>query len=432
MINITQGAILIPIFGAILGIFFRKSPKALQTCFLSATLLTLVPLLLNPQSAEPGARWLTLLIALTGGICVLARHLRPRPSFDLFEILILMGLGFGFLFTPEPLSLIFLITIFALLLFMQLRVGGGLSDPETRWVIGLNGFAILALSTVSLFSAQMQNILYALTYATLLPLFPLHGAYAVFLKRLPGTLPAFIATFLPTLGLQGLIIHIPMLPSEIKDLLLIFAILGIVIGTLRSLAQIRVPHVLSQMALVFWSILWCYLLRSEQPSSTVLVFFSASALTLCGLFLTSHGLTARYGNFIIDQFGGLGSAMPRFSVLFVLLSMAAMGLPLFGVFSGFIRMAFSTSEGLSWALSFSLLAWIFAAWRFPALMEGLLFGKSNPQWIYSDLSRRETTALILILTILFILGVAPDFLIRPALTSNLSSEHIKLAIEAIS
>lgn len=428
-INITQILILVPIFGAILGLFFRKKPKALKGWFFAITSLILFAIFLNPESVAPTTKSLALLIALAAWLCILARYLESNTAFDLFEILILMGLGFGFLFSVKPLNHIFLAGIFALLISMQWRIGGEASAPEKFWVIGLNGLAIILLGTASLFSAQNEAILLSLAYSTLLPLFPFHGAYAVFLKRFPGALPPFLSLFLPSLGLHGLLPQIQMLPPGIKHLLLVCAISGIIIGGLRSLVQIRVPDVLSQIALVFWSVLWWHFSRPEASTNTALLFLSAVALSLCGLFLMWHGLAARFGNLIINQFGGLSSAMPRFSVLFVLLCTAAMGLPLFGVFSGFIKMAFSSTSGFSWGLLFTLFAWVFASWRIPTLMQSLLFGKQNPQWIYDDLGLGETTAFSLLLAVLFILGVAPQTLVElqhfPELSAHLSATRME-------
>lgn len=117
--------------------------------------------------------------------------------------------------------------------------------------------------------------------------------------------------------------------------------------------------------------------------------------------------------------------MPRFSVLFSLLTMAAMGLPFFGVFSGFTAMTFSVSVYFSWPLFFTLIAWFFASWRIPSLMECLLFGKANPNWIHRDFGMRELTALSLILIVLFILGVAPHALIGLEHLPNLSATMVE-------
>lgn len=423
-INTSQLLIAIPVLGVALGFLFRKTALGLNTWFLIITTLALLaPLIISETALKPWATPLVLLIGFGGCLSVLGRPIEADPSFDLFEILILMGLGFGFIGSPPPLGFIFLGGIFSILILMQLRTMER-SASETRWLIGLYGTAILLLVTSSSFAPQHQNIALALVYATLLPLFPLHGAYTILLKRLPGTLPAFLSIFLPALGLYGLLPLLPTLPPEIKQIFLFCAIFGMTIGALRSLVQIRLAHILAQIALIFWSILWWYLTDSEVTTSAVLLFLSAAALALSGLFLIEHSLKVRYGDLIIDQFSGLASVMPRFSVFFILLCMAAMGLPLFGVFSGFITMSFSSVSSLSGSLVFVLLAWLLASWRFPTLMESLLFGLPKPHWVYQDFGIRETTALTLILIVLFILGISPHILLDPEYLPDFSKTSL--------
>ncbi len=407
-INLSQVLIILPILGAILGLIFRHKPKAFMLYFQGMVATELVSLIiLSDFLAGSVTLPLSFIVVLAGACITLGRHLESTSPFDIFETFILMGLGLGFLLNPNNLGLIFLIGLFALLIVIQYRAKG-FSDLNTRWVVGLYGTGIVFLSTSLSLSGQSQQVVLFLAYAMLLPLFPLHGAYLSLLNCLSGVLPAFLAVFLPVLGLHGLLPLLSFLPDEIKQVILFCAMLGVIIASLRGLVQIRISNILSQTALVFWSILWWYLCGSDIKPSAGIIFLSSAGFALCGLFLSGHTLKSRYGDLLVDQFGGLGSVMPRFSVLFVLLIMAGMGLPLFGVFSGFIAMAFSPSMTFSWSLAIILLAWFFASWRLPLLMQGTLFGKSNPNWIYRDLDLRETTALSFILIVLLILGLAPD------------------------
>lgn len=350
---------------------------------------------------------LTFTIVLSNLCVTLGRHFDSRPPFDLFKISLLTGLGLGFLLNPQPIGMFYLMALFLLLIFIQLREKG-LSYLHTRWVIGLYSIGILFLIASFVLSGQSKQMVLFLAYAILLPLFPIHGAYISLLNSLSGAMPAFLAIFLPVLGLFGLLPLFPMLPDKMKQVILICAIMGVIIASLRGMAKSRISHILAQVALVFWSILWWYLCGANINPSTSIIFLSAVGFAITGLFLSWHALKARYGDLLVNQFGGLGSVMPRFSILFALLIMAAMGLPLFGVFSGFIAMAFSPSVSFSWSLAIVLAALFFVSWRLPLLMQQTLFGKSNPNWIYQDLSLREITALSLILIVLLTLGLTPD------------------------
>ena len=71
----------------------------------------------------------------------------------------------------------------------------------------------------------------------------------------------------------------------------------------------------------------------------------------------------RYGDDVDPQaISGLFREMPQFAVLFSLLALAAMGLPPFGVFAGFIGMLFDRARSSSVALLVMMVAWLAASW----------------------------------------------------------------------
>ncbi|MFQ5597237.1 MAG: hypothetical protein ACE5GK_04225 [Nitrospiria bacterium] len=397
----------IPLLGATVGLLIRSNPKMTMGWFLCVTSLQCLLLLLFPSpSFNPITAPMLLIVAFSTWLVTLSHRIQSTPPSELFEVLFLCGLGFGFLLHPGRLGLIYLMGIFALLIRIQFR-GESLSRADRTWLMGLYGLGILALLAALLFDGTYRPIALFSTYMLLLPLFPFHGMYFILLQKLPGTLSAFLALFLPVLGLSGLLPILADLPFSIDFMLRGCAVLGVLSGAVRSLVQNRIPARLSQIALVFWSILWWYILGAEGEMLPAVVFLCAAGLTLCGLWLSWQGLKFRHGDLCVDQFGGLASAMPRFSVLFSLLIAAAMGLPFFGVFSGFVEMVFSHSKNFSLGLIPILLAWFFASLTLPSLMEKTLFGPIKPNWIYRDFEGREIFALTFVVIVLIGIGIAP-------------------------
>jgi NADH-quinone oxidoreductase subunit M len=126
-----------------------------------------------------------------------------------------------------------------------------------------------------------------------------------------------------------------------------------------------------------------------------------------GMFLAWRAVQTRYGNLDLNRICGLAQPMPRFSILLSLLVMAAMGLPPFGLFSGFIEMLLNRSIPMSWDLTVILLAWLAASWFFFNLMRRLLFGTHRTDILYTDLRRGEAASLVIVLLILLAIGLAP-------------------------
>jgi NADH-quinone oxidoreductase subunit M len=99
--------------------------------------------------------------------------------------------------------------------------------------------------------------------------------------------------------------------------------------------------------------------------------------------------------------------MPQFAVLFSLLALAAMGLPPFGVFAGFLGMLLTASLTSSAAMLVIVIAWLAASWYILDMVQGLLFGRERSDLRYEDLRRPEFASLLIVVLIVIALGVAP-------------------------
>jgi NADH-quinone oxidoreductase subunit M len=104
---------------------------------------------------------------------------------------------------------------------------------------------------------------------------------------------------------------------------------------------------------------------------------------------------------------GLFRKMPQFAVLFSLLALAAMGLPPFGVFAGFIGMLLAASLISSVALLVMMVAWLAASWYILDMVQRLLFGRERSDLRYEDLRPAELASLLMVVLIVIALGVAP-------------------------
>jgi len=153
--------------------------------------------------------------------------------------------------------------------------------------------------------------------------------------------------------------------------------------------------------------LWWYLAVTRGVTPPAAVYASAVALVIGGLLLAWHRVQARYGDLSLTRIGGLARPMPRFAALFLLLVMAATGLPPFGLFTGFVEMLLTPPVALSGDLAIPLLAWLMASFYLFKMMQRLLFGPHRTDIPYEDLRLPEAAPLLIVLLILLALGVVP-------------------------
>jgi NADH-quinone oxidoreductase subunit M len=247
-----------------------------------------------------------------------------------------------------------------------------------------------------------------LACAVLLPLVPFHDGHLTALTRLPGSLPSFIVVLLPVGGLHLLASAMPSVPDIVAWTLSLFALLGASYGALKALAQSRVRLLLAYGSLSFYSILWWFAAGSRiaTPRSALLV--GTVGLATSGLMVAWQVIRTRYGDDVDPQaISGLASGMPQFAVLLSLLALAAMGLPPFGVFAGFMGLLLSSPFPSVAGLIVTLIAWLAASWYIMQMVQRLLFGTRRPELRYTDVLRTEFASLLLVVLTLLALGLAP-------------------------
>lgn len=245
----------------------------------------------------------------------------------------------------------------------------------------------------------------------MLPLFPLQGVYVAAVTRLPGHWPALLALLLPAAGYYALIGLLPGLPPEFLGGVSRLALVGALYGSFKALMQDRPNRLLAYAGLVFYSILWWHLASAGRATPPAAVYAGSVGLVTGGLFHALNRLKARYGDLGPNGLGGLAGPMPRFAALLGLFVMAAVGLPPFGLFSGFAEMLLNPSVarsiGLPGALPVILIAWFAGSWYLFRMMQQLLFGPHRSDIRYEDLRPSEVVSFVIVLGILIGLGLAP-------------------------
>lgn len=276
--------------------------------------------------------------------------------------------------------------------------------PYVSALIAL-GFALPLMSWKDHLSARDITVLFFAAF--MMPLFPLHGFYVAALTRLPGIQGLLVAIILPPAGMYALAGILPKIPHEFLGGVGVLGLFGMFYGSIRALVQVRVRPLLAYAGLASLSFSWWHLSVTGVFTPQAAVYTSAVSLSIGGLLMAWQCVQERYGDLNFNKLGGLVHPMPRFSALLALLVMSAIGLPPFGIFSGFTAMLFHSSVNFSWSLLGVLIAWLASSWYLFRLMQGLLFGPHRPDLPYEDLRLTESAPLLMILVILLGIGILP-------------------------
>jgi len=324
--------------------------------------------------------------------------------------LVFLGLGMGTLIGGHwfgPLCLITLILIVMVLLYRHHTT----LWPISWWGIGSFGVGVAGVILSLVTEPPISSVTSLATCAVLLPLMPFHDGYLTALTRLPGSLPPFIVLLLPVLGLHRMATAMPTMPNEFVAIVSLLALGSSLYGAIKALAQSRVRLLLGYGSVSFFSILWWFVAGTHTATPRAAVLAGAVGLATGGLLIAWQVIRTRYGDDIDPQaISGLASAMPKYAVLLSLLGLAAMGIPPFGVFAGFMGLLLTAPPSSTIGLFIALAAWLAASWYIMQMVQQLLFGAYRADLRYADLRHPEFTSLLIVVLALLALGLAPTSL----------------------
>ncbi len=314
----------------------------------------------------------------------------------------------------------------AMRLFDALRAAGSLLD-RSRLVFPI--VALVALGAAWKEVSPLPTDLPAtaklgLLAAVCLPLFPFHGLYTAALTRAPRIISVPIVVLLPVMGVYLM----PNIPTELLPAIGTLAAFGALWGSLKALMQDQVLHLLSYAGLALYSILWWHLAQAGKLTHPTVLYTWASTLAIGGLVLSWDRIRVRHGDLDLNRIGGLLKPMPRFSICMALLVMAAVGLPPFGLFFGYLGILLSPSTGTSFGFGqlAIIVAWFAASWYLFKLMQRLLFGTHREDLIYEDLRPAEIAAFAIVILLLVVPVSMPESWLEakgPSVTWNIEDDR---------
>lgn len=399
----------VPLLGASLALLMRAALQRMKTVALTTTGLTLLAVIGTSlaQNEATAAMSLLCLLPATAFLTLLGQPLHRDNSSAWVMTLILLGVALGILTSHAPTHELLLILLLGLVCGLLYRHQPGTAPAAWRGMASF-GLGILTALLALALPAPAATIASLVTCATLLPLLPLHSGFVAALSGLPGNLPALLAFILPTVGFHSLYLLLPSLSGTVLQTVALLALAGAVYGSLRALIQSHPLPRLGYASSAFFCMLWWYVADTGTAPVQALVYLSAVGLTTSGLLLAWYAIRARYGDVDFRALGGLAYPMPRFSTLLALLGLAALGMPPFGVFSGFLGMLLTPAFAPSGPFAIIMLVWLTASWYYTDLIQQVVFGRPRLDIRHEDLRQTEWISLMLVLLLLLILGMAPS------------------------
>lgn len=270
---------------------------------------------------------------------------------------------------------------------------------------------------------------FLLAFAVKVPVFPLHGWLADTFSEAPVALAMVVAG---KLGLYSMLrFHVGLFPDQaraIAPLLIALAVIGILYGACLALVQRDFWRLLAFAALSHLSLitLGIYGLTFTGWNGAIYQILNHETID-ASLFVLLGVLEIRYATSQIASYGGLANKIPRTATLFVITSLAMIGLPMLSSFVGEFLILSSTFTGVSRGLAIAatlgvILSAAYMLWLVQRIFygpQGALAASRPPD----DLRIGESAVLWPLAVLMLVMGLAPSLWMR-TIENRVSAIHI--------
>jgi NADH-quinone oxidoreductase subunit M len=254
-------------------------------------------------------------------------------------------------------------------------------------------------------------------FAVKVPVFPLHGWLADTFNEAPVAMAMVVAG---KLGLYSMLrFHVGLFPIQarhVSPILIALAVVGILYGACLALVQRDFWRLLAFAALSHLSLitLGIYGLTFTGWDGAIYQILNHETID-AAIFVLLGALEVRYATSQISAYGGLASRLPQTATLFVISSLAMIGLPMLSGFVGEFLILSSTFSGVSrgWAAVATLGVILSAAYML-WLVQRLFYGPQSKLAVEpaADLRFGELAILWPFAVLMLVMGLAPSLWIN--------------------
>jgi NADH-quinone oxidoreductase subunit M len=261
---------------------------------------------------------------------------------------------------------------------------------------------------------------FTLAFIIKVPVFPFHTWLPDAHVEAPTAGSIILAGVMLKMGTYGLLrFAFPLFPNaatEFAFVLAVLSVVGIIYGALVAMVQPDMKKLVaySSVSHLGFVVLGLTALNVQGVQGSVYQMLNHGVST-GGLFMIVGMLSDRRHTRLISEYGGLKAVMPRFVAMFLLLTLASVGLPGMNGFIGEFLILLGAFRWSPFTAAFAatgvILSAVYMLWMFQRVNYGAITNEKNRT--LPDLTPREWAMLVPTVGMCIFMGVAPAVFLRP-------------------
>ncbi len=307
--------------------------------------------------------------------------------------------------------------------FLYTLLGSVLMLIAMFWMVNEAGTSDIPTLMAYNFPVEAQAWLWLAFFASFavkMPMWPVHTWLPDAHVQAPTAGSVILAGVLLKMGGYGFIrFSLPMFPDASVDYIwLVFALsmIAVIYTSLVALVQSDMKKLIAYSSVAHMAIVTVGLFAfNRQGLEGALIVMLSHGLVSGALFLCVGVIYDRLHTREIDRYGGLSINMPRYALLFLLFTMASIGLPGTSGFVGEFLSLVGVYEVSSWVAIVSTTGIILGAAYMLYLYRRVAYGviRSDDVAAMPDLNKREIALLLPIALVVLWMGVYPESFMAP-------------------
>ncbi|HYD35977.1 MAG TPA: NADH-quinone oxidoreductase subunit M, partial [Allosphingosinicella sp.] len=301
--------------------------------------------------------------------------------------------------------------------FLYTLLGSVLMLVAMLWMVNYAGTTAIPKLLVTDFPAEAQTWLWLAFFASFavkMPMWPVHTWLPDAHVQAPTAGSVILAGVLLKLGGYGFLrFSLPMFPEASAQLVWVIyglSLVAIVYTSLVALVQRDMKKLIaySSVAHMAFVTIGIFAFNRQGLEGAVIVMLS-HGLVSGALFLCVGVVYDRLHTREIDRYGGLANNMPAYALLFMIFTMASVGLPGTSGFIGEFLVMVGVFKSSTWVAFFITTGIILGAAYMLWLYRRVIFGKLEKDDVKAmlDLSPREVAIFVPLILIVLWMGIYP-------------------------